>query len=185
MTFYEVQTPYKRRWRQLKHTIYGSKDKQDLAKGSEFCRKNTPRNLLTGICGNRNMCIHFNFHRFGWFGNLRCGDIGIPQYKLYGGKGGVKMSCEHCKGYSVSHCPVCGEGEIEKVTCPECGGTGHGPYLKFDMIERKDIEVSELEWSLLPEDEDEAEELGQRYCKQDLEECWTCRGEGKVYADEI
>lgn len=90
------------------------------------------------------------------------------------------MSCDCCRGYSVSYCPVCGESITEEVTCPDCGGTGHGPYYKFDTIERRDIECSEEVYNLLPEDEDEAEEMGERYCKQDVETCPTCRGDGVI-----
>lgn len=95
------------------------------------------------------------------------------------------MSCEHCRGYSVSYCPVCGDEVTKMVTCPECEGSGLGKHYAFDRIKRIDVECTEIAYNLLPEDEDEAEALGQRYCKQDVEYCWRCRGEGEIPEYEI
>ena len=70
---------------------------------------------------------------------------------------------------------------MSMITCPSCGGCGHTPILKFDTIKRIDIACTIEEYNLLPNDEDEAEELGRRYCKQDIDTCPTCRGEGEIY----
>lgn len=90
------------------------------------------------------------------------------------------MSCEHCRAYSVSYCPVCEEGKEEMVICPECGGLGHEPFVAFDTLTRQDVECTEAAYICLPDDEDEAEAKGQRYCKQDLCICPTCLGEGRI-----
>lgn len=67
------------------------------------------------------------------------------------------------------------------ITCPNCGGLGRTPYLKFDIIKRIDIPCSEEEYNLLPINEDEAIELERRYCQQDIDICPTCRGDGEIY----
>lgn len=69
---------------------------------------------------------------------------------------------------------------MKMITCPYCSGAGRTPYLKFDIIKRIDIPCTEAEYKLLPIDEDEAEELGRRYCQQDIDICPTCRGEGEI-----
>lgn len=89
------------------------------------------------------------------------------------------MSCSVCAGYGSYNCPCCGEG-THLITCPDCKGTGFAPYMAFDIIDRKFIEVTELAWQILPDDEDEAESRTMRYCKADLENCPKCRGWGEI-----
>jgi hypothetical protein len=67
------------------------------------------------------------------------------------------------------------------IPCPSCGGCGHTAILKFDIIKRIDIPCTIEEYNLLPCDEDEAEELGRKYCKQDIDICPTCRGDGEIF----
>lgn len=89
------------------------------------------------------------------------------------------MSCAVCMGHDTYSCPVCGPSPA-MVTCPDCHGSGYTPYMAFDRISRKCIPVTELAWQLIPNDEDEAESMGMRFCKVEIEVCRTCRGEGEV-----
>lgn len=88
------------------------------------------------------------------------------------------MSCSVCAGYSSHNCPCCGEDRM--TSCPDCNGTGLAPYMAFDIIDRKFVEVTELAWLILPADEDEAEEHTMRYCKADIQACRTCGGVGEI-----
>lgn len=89
------------------------------------------------------------------------------------------MSCSVCAGYSSYNCPCCGE-EVVMVDCPDCKGTGFAPYKAFHIHRREEVEVTELCWTLLPEDEDAAFDLGENYCQMPRETCRTCKGEGEI-----
>lgn len=97
----------------------------------------------------------------------------------------VHMSCEHCKGYSVSYCPVCGAGEVRTITCPDCNGTGKTPYMAYDLRSRNTYEVSELVWLTLPEDEEEARYNNRHVCRDEEGgyRCPTCHGDGMIPAE--
>lgn len=88
------------------------------------------------------------------------------------------MSCVVCLGHDTFTCPVCGETRM--VTCPDCKGSGYTPYMAFDRIRRKCLPVTELAYQVLPNDEDEAESMGMRYCKIEIEPCHRCRGAGEI-----
>lgn len=87
------------------------------------------------------------------------------------------MSCTVCRGYAGVACPVCGPQPGE---CPDCHGQGHDGYHAFNVITRRDVEVTETTWLLLPEDEDDAERMGQHYCRMDMEPCRRCGGSGTI-----
>lgn len=93
------------------------------------------------------------------------------------------MSCEHCRGYSVTHCPVCGEGETEVIECPKCGGDGIDHHYAYDMRTHEFVEVTEIAFLILPDDVEEAECRGEHYCKGDIP-CPYCRGYGEVRVDD-
>lgn len=88
------------------------------------------------------------------------------------------MSCSVCAGY-IEHCPCCGE-PARTIRCPKCQGSGYTPYMAFDIITRKDIPVTELAYAVLPPDEDTADSLGMRYCKQEIDICPLCNGAGEI-----
>ena len=88
--------------------------------------------------------------------------------------------CSACEGYLVSSCPVCGRGSREEVECPKCHGVGHGGYFAFDIIKREAVKCTENAWLTLPEDEDDADRLGKRYCRMPFEACDRCDGEGVI-----
>lgn len=92
------------------------------------------------------------------------------------------MSCSVFAGYSDYNCPCCGES-VRMVTCPDCQGSGYTPYLAFDILTRKNVPVTELAYRILPDDEDIADSLGMRFCKQEIDICPTCRGEGEIPED--
>lgn len=83
------------------------------------------------------------------------------------------MSCSVCRGHDSRNCPCCGGSSV----CPECGGTGKA-FTAYDMEKDAIIKVSEDEYRMLPEDEDEANELGVRYYREDIIDCEMCDGEG-------
>lgn len=90
------------------------------------------------------------------------------------------MSCSVCAGYSGVSCPCCGE-QARLRTCQDCNGRGHSGFFKFDILTRRDIEVDEAEYRMLPDTEDLADAMGLRFCKQELDICPVCDGEGFVY----
>ena len=95
---------------------------------------------------------------------------------------GLTMSCAVCAGHSSYNCPCCGE-DVRMIECPDCNGTGHTPFMAFDIIKRIDVPVTELAYLILPDDEDEANYFRKRYCKQELDTCPTCRGLGEIPED--
>ena len=88
--------------------------------------------------------------------------------------------CNVCQGYTGVSCPVCGKGSLEEHECPSCNGLGHTGYFAFDIIKRVDVKCTEIAWLALPIDEDDAERLGKRYCRQEVEPCYRCGGEGFI-----
>lgn len=89
------------------------------------------------------------------------------------------MSCSVCAGHTVQSCPVCGP-QCEVQICPTCNGTGEADWKVFDIHSREVVECSELAYIYAAETEEEAEEMGKRYCKLSCE-CQTCKGRGDVY----
>lgn len=89
------------------------------------------------------------------------------------------MSCAVCMGHDTYSCPVCGPS-TDMVTCPDCHGSGYTPYMAFDRIKRVCVPVTELAYTILPDDEDEAERMRQRFCKVEIEICPRCRGLGEI-----
>ena len=87
--------------------------------------------------------------------------------------------CTVCQGYSKVSCPCC--SDVNVTICPDCNGTGYAPYRALNIYTRDDVEVTEIAWMLLPDDEDAAYECGQNYCKMPRELCTTCRGDGEIY----
>lgn len=90
------------------------------------------------------------------------------------------MSCELCRGYVGVSCPACGSGMVE---CPECHGTGEGPYYAFNTKTRRDVKCTETAWHALPATEDAAVAKGEHYCKQEHYDCPLCGGLGEI--DEL
>lgn len=66
------------------------------------------------------------------------------------------------------------------TTCTHCNGTGHTPYLAFNIVSRQTTPVTETTWLMLPETEDEADYKRENYCRMEIEECRYCNGEGEV-----
>ena len=64
--------------------------------------------------------------------------------------------------------------------CTHCNGTGHTPYLAFNIVSRKTTQVTEATYLALPETEDEAEYRHQNYCRGDIDVCRYCYGAGEV-----
>ena len=87
--------------------------------------------------------------------------------------------CEVCRGYAGVSCPVCGSGSAESE-CPDCNGLGHTGYFAFDIINRVNVKCTENAWVALPSSEDDAEVSGKRYCRQEVEPCARCGGEGYI-----
>lgn len=88
--------------------------------------------------------------------------------------------CSVCQGYTGVACPVCGNGKRQEMQCPECGGLGHRGYFAFDIIKRVDVECTENAWMALADNEDIAESKNARYCRQELEPCTRCGGDGYI-----
>lgn len=88
------------------------------------------------------------------------------------------MSCVVCVGHDTQNCPVCSESQAE--ICPQCQGSGYTPYMAFDRIKRVCVPVTELAYTILPDDEDEAERMRKRFCKVEIEICPRCRGLGEI-----
>lgn len=93
-------------------------------------------------------------------------------------KGYAGMSCSVCAGHDTYNCPCCGVG-TRMEDCPECEGTGM-VYHAFDIRTRKFVRVTELEFMMLPDDEDVARSLNARCCQGCSEVCHMCDGEGRV-----
>lgn len=66
--------------------------------------------------------------------------------------------------------------------CPVCEGLGT-IYTTFNIKTRTTKEVSEYDYSLLPDEEDEAEERGEEWVKESEEICPHCDGMGRVEED--
>lgn len=98
---------------------------------------------------------------------------------MLGSKEGYIMSCSICEGHDTYACPACGP-QCEVMICPVCGGTGEGDWQVFDIHTREVINCTEVAYIFAAETEDDAENLGQRYCKESCE-CQTCKGKGEVY----
>lgn len=88
------------------------------------------------------------------------------------------MSCEVCAGHDTYNCPVCGK-EPRLMTCPDCKGTGEGDWKVFDIKQRIVVRCSEIAYIYAADNEDSAEELGRRYCKES-NVCQTCKGLGEI-----
>ena len=88
------------------------------------------------------------------------------------------MSCEVCAGYSTYNCPVCG-GDAGVIICPDCNGTGEGDWKVFDIRQRIVVRCSEIAYLYAPDTEDQAEQMGRRYCKES-NVCQTCQGAGEI-----
>lgn len=71
------------------------------------------------------------------------------------------------------------------TTCTHCNGTGHTPYLAFNIVSRQTTLVTETTWLILPKTEDEAEYKRENYCRMEIEECHYCNGEGEVEEDTL
>lgn len=69
------------------------------------------------------------------------------------------------------------------ITCPDCQGSGYTPYMAYDIKTKKDIPVTELAYSILPADENEADSKGMRFCKVEINICQTCKGLGEIPED--
>ena len=86
--------------------------------------------------------------------------------------------CEVCAGYSTYNCPVCGEKSI-KIACPDCKGTGEGDWKVYDILDGVVLSVPKTVYDLAAEDEETAEQLKQRFCRESCI-CPTCKGEGDI-----
>ena len=69
------------------------------------------------------------------------------------------------------------------VLCPDCNGTGYGPFMALNIRTRAEVRVTAISWDLLPADEDVAFLKGENYCKLPRECCPTCKGEGEIPED--
>ena len=68
------------------------------------------------------------------------------------------------------------------ITCPDCNGTGEGNWRVFDIKDRVFVDCTENAYLCAAEDEDTAEYLGKRYCRESCV-CQTCKGEGGIPED--
>lgn len=91
------------------------------------------------------------------------------------------MSCSVCAGHDSYNCPCCGESHT--TTCPDCQGSGYTPYLAYDILAKKDVPVTKSAYDILPIDEDAADVMGMRFCKQEIGICPTCGGVGQILVD--
>lgn len=71
------------------------------------------------------------------------------------------------------------------TTCTHCNGTGHTPYLAFNIVSRQTTPVTETTWLMLPETEDEADYKRENYCRMEIEECSHCFGAGEIEYDSL
>ncbi|MDY5632507.1 MAG: hypothetical protein SPF56_08480 [Bacteroidaceae bacterium] len=67
------------------------------------------------------------------------------------------------------HKPMC--------KCEACDGTGH-TYYAYDFLNDKDVECTEREYGLLPDDEATAEYMHKNLIKGIVETCMACQGTG-------
>ena len=86
--------------------------------------------------------------------------------------------CEVCAGYSTYNCPVCGE-QLRMKICPDCNGTGEGDWKVYDILDDVVLSVPKTVYDLAAEDEETAEQLQQRFCKESCV-CQTCKGLGEI-----
>ena len=71
------------------------------------------------------------------------------------------------------------------TTCTHCNGTGHTPYLAFNIVSRQITPVTETTWLMLPDTEEKADAKRQNYCRIETEECHWCDGTGEVEYDKL
>ena len=90
------------------------------------------------------------------------------------------MSCSVCAGHSSYNCPCCGES-TRMMSCPDCEDGFE--YWSFNIKARKFVRVTQLAFSLLPFDEDDAKDENKNYCQGYIEKCSTCKGEGEIPKD--
>lgn len=70
----------------------------------------------------------------------------------------------------------------DDIPCPHCGGQGRR-YNALDIADGSYIECSKHTFYMLPEYEDEAIVLRQRFIRGEVEECPFCHGEGFIEPD--
>ena len=64
--------------------------------------------------------------------------------------------------------------------CTHCNGTGHTPYLAFNIVTRTFVPVTEITWLMLPDTEEKAEIKRQNFCRVEIDECRFCYGTGEI-----
>lgn len=68
------------------------------------------------------------------------------------------------------------------IPCPDCEAKGV-VYYAFHIVERKFKKVTELAYTILPPDEDDARFMRGKWCQGSIDVCPTCRGEGEIPED--
>lgn len=69
------------------------------------------------------------------------------------------------------------------VECPFCNGKPVA-YYKLNIDTRETVECTENEYYSLKDDEDEAYDAGDAYCRYEEVPCVFCNGEGRMRADD-
>ena len=87
------------------------------------------------------------------------------------------MSCVVCAGY-IADCPVCGK-QVSMTDCPDCGGTGYGDWVVWDIIKMQEVSCTEQVYRSSAITEDDAIDRGQRYCRHSCT-CKRCNGLGEI-----
>lgn len=68
------------------------------------------------------------------------------------------------------------------IKCEACDGKGYH-WHAYDIKNDSEVECTREAWLCLPETEEEAMALGQRYIQGDVESCEACEGRGEIDED--
>lgn len=87
------------------------------------------------------------------------------------------MSCQECKPYGLSGCPMC---ETPKE-CPHCHGEGVVNCTALNIITEEEVSVTPAAYYCLPVTRQEAEAKREHYMRFSKEECPVCSGSGVIW----
>lgn len=71
------------------------------------------------------------------------------------------------------------EKEPQMVSCAACNGKGFH-WFAYSIEKGENVETTETAYNMLPENEEEAERIGYRFCKGEKETCEVCNGDGEI-----
>ena len=90
------------------------------------------------------------------------------------------MWCDVCMGVNPDNCPHCGNPP-KKIECPKCKGYALVNCKAYNIFEDEIVDVHTETYLAIPDTEDLARYLGQKFCKHEADECPVCGGCGMVF----